>query len=664
MFSFVCKKVFIKFLIVFMSICLFFSCNSEDIKSGEKIEADAFSVMAYGRNESIYVSWSNIKIGKEKFDFDKVVIEYSCKDSEVKKIDINIKQQKALNIPSLINETEYKIKFIGFINNQSYIKSMTVTPKKIKYNFERVTSIIDGDITNISFTFKELEDSIDNNYPEPDVKDINLYFGTDKVLFYKWSESAAYETVSEIVDTTKAYKKYYAITVNDLDYAYESENFSVRIVNSENIESEPFKLNTKKVSLPIVKINIENFSEKLEILKNKQKIPAVLNVSNCNRELQLQSSPLTIKGRGNSSWNFSPKKSYTIKFENKQNFLGLGNHKSFALIANYFDKTLLRNKTSYDLSKNVFNKMPWSPGAEPVHLFINDVYQGMYLVVESIKIAANRVNIADISEWNTEENIEDYGFILEIDSRAKEEDSFLFITDKKVPFSIKEPDKVDLQEEAMEYIQQKVFAAEKAIYSDDFSNSESENYYGNFINVDSFIDWLLMEELSKNTDSNFYSSCYMWFNPKDKKFWMGPVWDFDLGWGNIKTFGTFEESACGFKYEEKIENKQSEDNWESWFNRLRLDPSFNEKVKNRWNEVKTSVKFYFAQNSNYETLSNLKVIKNDIENNFIRWPILGKELWKSPIDSEKRKTYDDEKDFFIKWKDLRINWLDENLYKI
>ena len=158
----------------------------------------------------------------------------------------------------------------------------------------------------------------------------------------------------------------------------------------------------------------------------------------------------------------------------------------------------------------------------------------------------------------------------------------------------------------------------------------------------------------------------MYFKPDEKKLFMGPVWDFDLGWGNINFYNP-DESYTGFKSEEKITGKEENEggkSWESWILRLRQDENFVKKAKERWIEVKPQVESYFnsekTEDMSYK--NNLAVLNNnEAELNFVRWPILGKSVWKNPAGCEDRKNYGDENKFFTVWQNNRIKWLDENL---
>lgn len=681
MFS-VSEKIFQPLVFIAVIIAVFFniSCSPEDSAEIKEENSTGFDVSVYARDKSAFVTWTGFSTEKTVVDFEKVFIEVKEFNSEELNSEVHVEQEDAVvyfeeiadasgkrqrKVLNLENEKEYSVKFTGFIGSQPYSKTINVVPKKISCNFERVTAISAAGKTFISFTFEELEDSDANTNSYPDIKEFNLYdIAGNKLFDYKTTASLAYEKIEIQEDNTKPYCKYYSLLLDE-----EGSGYELRVLNSKNEESEALVVTTKKINIPAVNLKIDDFlveTGNLSKFKDKKKLNATLDVFNC--EEKIKSAELTIKGRGNSSWKNAPKKSYTIKFKEKQNFLGLGENKSFALIANYFDKTLLRNMTSYELAKNVFDKMPWNPGTKCVQLFINNVYQGVYLAVETIKISGSRVDIPDVSKCGNIEEFENFGFILEIDSRQDED--FNFETEKNVPFSLKEPGGEDLRPSVKESLQEKIKgkiqAAENAVYSEDFANHESETYYGKFLDVDSFVDWWLMEELAKNTDSNFYSSCYMYFNPNEKKLFMGPVWDFDLGWGNINFYNP-DESYTGFKAEEKItgrEENESGKSWENWILRLRQDENFVKKAKERWIEVKPQVESYFnsekTEDMSYK--NNLAVLNNnEAELNFVRWPILGKSVWKNPAGCEDRKTYGDENKFFTGWQTNRIKWLDENL---
>lgn len=623
------KKVF--FVLLSCVFFLNFSCDSANSSetSGKTSADSGFELYSYGRDTSVFLKWKE----PPSVSFSNIKIQYKkTEDSSYFEINDVSPSEKQYNVPNLENDCEYDFIFSASgSDGKIYEKSLKQTPSSFDFKYFYDTALIAGGKTYISFALEGNTQEITDFhvYRDRDQKEIGDYTVKKDILAYEEIDKEQAYT-----DQTKTFEKYYSILIED-ETASSETTYLIRAVNSKNQESKEHSVTSRRLNLPVVSVNLGLLEENFASFKNKEKISASLSVF--SKENSLTDAPLTIKGRGNSSWFNAPKKSYTLKFESKQNFLGLEKHKSFALIANYFDKTLLRNITAYSLAKNVFTKMSWAPSAKTVHLFIDGVYQGLYSAVESVKIAENRVNIPDISDFvpiqETTQDMtafDEYGFILEVNERLDED--FNFRSNKGVPFSLKEPDGSDLTPEICNKIEEKT------------NQIEAEVYAGNFSNIDlhSFADWWILEELAKNTDSQFYSSCYMYFDPSNQKFHMGPVWDFDLGFGN----NGVDVKTEGFQADEA-------QNGANWILELRKSEEFMNIVKERWNECKPLIKSYFS--GEYE--ENLSNIKKDVDFNFIRWPILGKPVWKAPNDCESRTTYDSEVEYFKTWKDNRIQWL-------
>ena len=630
-----------KVCILLLSCVLFLNFSCDSISQNEKSDKtnepeipssalSEFEINSYGRDSSVFLKWKE----PPSVSFSNIKIQYkkTVDSSYLERNDVS-QSVKQYNVSSLENDCEYDFIFSALgSDGKNYEKKLKQTPCAFEFKYFYDTALIaDNGKTYISFALEgncqEISDF--HVYRESDQKEVGDYTVTKDILAYEEIDKEQAST-----DQTKTFEKYYSILIED-ESASTEMNYLIRAVNSKNQESKEHSIKSRKLKLPSVSVNLGLSEANFADFKNKLKIDATLSVF--SKDNRLTDAPLTIKGRGNSSWFNAPKKSYTLKFEYKQDFLGLGKHKSFALIANYFDKTLLRNVSAYSLAKKVFTKMSWAPSAKTVHLFIDGVYQGLYSAVESVKIAKNRVNIPDISDFvPIQETTQDmtafdkYGFILEVNDRLDED--FNFRSNKGVPFSLKEPDGSDLTPKICNKIEEKT------------NQIEAEVYAGNFSNIDlySFADWWIVEELAKNTDSQFYSSCYMYFDPSDKKIHMGPVWDFDLGFGN----NGVDVKTEGFQADEA-------QNGANWILELRKSEEFKNIVKERWNECKPLIESYFS----VEYEENFSNIKEDVDFNFIRWPILGKSVWKAPNDCEKRKTYDSEVEYFKTWKDNRINWL-------
>ncbi|MBN2041089.1 MAG: CotH kinase family protein [Spirochaetes bacterium] len=339
-----------------------------------------------------------------------------------------------------------------------------------------------------------------------------------------------------------------------------------------------------------------------------------------------------IKGRGFSTWNFMPKKPYSLKLSEKAGFFGMPEDKRWALLANYADKTLLRNEVALKLGREMLQNMSWSPDSEQVVLYFNSEYQGVYQLTEQIKIDGDRVDIESIEDFDP--SIDDYknfGYLLEVDERMDEE--FYFTTTQGVIFTCKDPDE-DL-ENVFDLIVADVQEAEDAIYSPGFA--DTTDGYAKYIDTDSFIDWYLANEITKNRDAIFFSSCYMYFDPADKKYHMGPIWDFDISLGNIYYDGC--DITDGFY----IKNAK-------WISRLFQDTAFAGKVKSRWNEKRTDI---------YTLLGFIDDRAAEMNSsqtyNFYKWDILNTWVWPNKIVTG---SYEGEIDYLKSWLENRLDWLD------
>jgi hypothetical protein len=239
-----------------------------------------------------------------------------------------------------------------------------------------------------------------------------------------------------------------------------------------------------------------------------------------------------IKGRGTSSWEW-PKKPYSLKLSEKTSLLDMPKHKRWNLLANFYDKTLLKNELAFELGY-IFDNMKWTPHSQQVDLYLNGKYRGVYQLTEAIKIDSNRVDIKDISNKNP-----DRGYILEL-NLSDQDESFYFKTSRGFIFLCSDPDE-DL-EGLIEKITTDVQTAEDALYSSNFKDPDTG--YRKYFDVNSFIDWWIVEEISKNFEVNYLHGQYMYYDNNQQKYCMGPIWDFDSAFGINSAFNA--NKAEGF----------------------------------------------------------------------------------------------------------------------
>ena len=356
-----------------------------------------------------------------------------------------------------------------------------------------------------------------------------------------------------------------------------------------------------------------------------------------------------IKGRGNTTWYDMPKKGYSIKFDKAQSLFGLPSAKKWCLMANYDDKTLLRNKFSSVLGKDIFNS-DWNPYSYSIEVMWNGEYRGNYTLSERNTIGAGRIGVQDISDYGKSSftdqngdsviNLYDGGFVLEIDER-KDSPFWFITTHEKAPVTLKEPDEVSTAIQL--HVKNIVQTAENALYSSNFT--DPDNGWRKYFDENSVIDWFFVNEIARNHDAPDYASIYKFYSPVDGKLHYGPIWDFDMGFGNDGENGKRPEQGIitGWYVKNGF-----------WTAKMFKDSAFVENMRNRWREKKGALDSAVAET--FPALASDDSIS--AECNFMKWKILGTYVWPNPVGFEDRLTYQSEVDYMKNWLEDRIEWLD------
>jgi len=332
-------------------------------------------------------------------------------------------------------------------------------------------------------------------------------------------------------------------------------------------------------------------------------------------------SRVNIKGRGNSSWKF-PKKPYRLKFDEKVSMLDMHKDKSWVLIPNYNDKSMIRNSLAFYMS-NISN-LDYTPESHFIELIFNGKYKGTYQLCEKLKISGHRVDVGDD------------GFLVEIDSRAPgESDSRYFqVSHLENVVNIKDPE-VQYNDANYRYIKDYVVKADQALFSSNFTDPKVG--WQAYLDMDSFVDWYLIQEIGKNLDGNFDTSCFMHL-ARGGKLMMGPMWDMDVAYGNIDQANQSCYRPTGFH----IKNVQ-------WYARLFKDPAFVKRVKERFN---------FFYNHMNDILANVNAdaqyLKYSAQENNDVWGVLNVKTWPNyNIWGSYQNEVQDVKEWFV----TRMKWL-------
>jgi spore coat protein CotH len=264
-----------------------------------------------------------------------------------------------------------------------------------------------------------------------------------------------------------------------------------------------------------------------------------------------------IRGRGNSTWSY-PKKPYRLKFDKKIALFGLEKAKNWVLLANYIDPTLIMNTVAFELGRRI--GLPYTNHYIPVEVFLNGVYQGSYLLTEQMQVGEGRVDID-----------EDEGFFVELDSYYDEEPKFR--TDSyNLPVMIKSPEKLE-NPTGYDFVKTTINTLAAAMEADTFPDSG----YRDLIDMDTFVDFLLINEIVRNNELGHPKSTYMYKDKGTAKISMGPLWDFDWAFGY---------TGSGHAYFTSPSARSSK---HTFFQRFFADPVFTTQFKAHWNAHYTDI---------------------------------------------------------------------------
>lgn len=364
-------------------------------------------------------------------------------------------------------------------------------------------------------------------------------------------------------------------------------------------------------------------------------------------DYNLPNSLAQIRLRGNSSLHV-PKKSYKIKFDKKHDVFGFGEDKEWALIANYFDPSHLRNFYAYTLAKTM--GIDYSVDCKFVNVYLNDVDQGLYLFTETVKDGSSRV---DIKKNYTSTDIE-IPFLVELDFKIEENNpnyiedlldkEFFFLDNtnyngKKYQIATKYPKTF-----TNEHITFKQYNYIKK-YMHDVYSSVRNRTYKKFIDIDNFIDYFIVQELFLNIDQD-YSSVFM-YKPVNDVLHMGPVWDFDLSSGNCSYVGTYDP----FRQMKDVNGGNY------LFVTLMEDKNFRNKFLERLNELNELLIIPTLIDSfNY----NLNYLKPYADRDNQIWNNLNEPNWARP-DWLLNITYTEQVNYLKDFLDLHYKWMLKNM---
>jgi hypothetical protein len=414
-------------------------------------------------------------------------------------------------------------------------------------------------------------------------------------------------------------------------------------------------------NLPIVVINTNG-----QQIVDEPKIIADMGIiykgegqrNNVNDPKNHYQGKIGIEFRGSSSQSY-PKKSYGFETRDPQqptidvnvSLLGMPQESDWILYAPYSDKTMLRDVMAYWIS----NKMgKYASRTKFCELVINGQYMGVYVLMEKIKRDVNRVNI---SKLESDENSGDAltgGYIFKVDKfTGSGGGGFSSQIRPDVFFQYEYPDDVAITSAQKTYLKNFVREFEFALATKDFS--DLDNGYRKYIDVSSFIDFFILNELMGSIDAYRLSTyLYKQRNSKGGKIHSGPIWDFNISSGNVDYCNG--EVYNRWLYEDNSACPGIINVIPFWFEKLVQDPVYSNELKCRWKFLRENT---LHKDTIFQWIDKQVVTLNESQTrNYVRWPILGQYVWPNRY---LWNTYNEEITYFKSWLQLRLTWLDENM---
>ncbi len=392
------------------------------------------------------------------------------------------------------------------------------------------------------------------------------------------------------------------------------------ITNDEIVEEQ--------LSMPIVSIDTLGNS----VNTKESYTDAKITIYDENGTIDTENADIAIRLRGNVTLNLD-KKSYRFKFPKKANPLTLGDGaaKSWNLVANYYDTSLLRNMTAYHLG-DMLNGMPYSANCRSVEVYVNGDYQGVYLMTEAVNVAKSRINITENPAL-----IEDNGYLVEMSWYDCDYPFYVEHQQYDVKSDLSPDEEISKQQ--VDYISGYMDDALKALKS---GNKESAEQY---IDISSLIDNYIANEICKNVDSG--GDSYYISKDAGGKLTFNPMWDYDIALGSFIDVKGYDDTAGLGVY--NVSNCNANSN--QWLCYAIQNDWFREAVAVRWKEIYDDVKT-LPQFVTDEAEKNAA----SYERNFTKWNTLGKKVFSEPDEIAELSTHKAHADYLSKWLEKRIAW--------
>ncbi|MBR5499151.1 MAG: CotH kinase family protein [Bacteroidales bacterium] len=498
--------------------------------------------------------------------------------------------------------------------------SVTTSSSSVK-----VVRFEDGSYVNVPQEDFEIEDCTSSS-PKSVQSSGGWWQVGDKILPIK------VETTLSNKDAEPVYVYYDTVTL------YMRLSNGAKLVFPTSTPEEEVVPQTKNI--PIVTIMTDGAKG---IYDKKNYVPGSITISDPDKiysDVEVFSARMGIRGRGNSTWDW-PKKPWKVKLDEKASLLGMPKDKEWALLANYADRTLLRNITAMRMSE--ICGFSWTPRMYSVEVYLNGAYQGVYTLCEHKKVSKDRVNIDLVTENDNSGDALTGGYYLEIEEQQDE--TTCWWTAMGVPMMFSDPEEPTDAQYA--YMTGYINEFEQALSDKDFKKAYE------YIDVPSLINYYIVQEITKNVDGNLRKSSFI-TKERGKKMEMYHLWDFDLTLGNC---GYFPWEVGNGSENFWIKDYKSNSTYGGgWFWMLFQDPDFVDAVQQRWNELLPQLQTIPQFIDEQALLIEAARIRN-----FQKWSIKESVGW---VNFPSLGSYEKELDYLKTFYTERVEWLNTEINKL
>jgi CotH kinase protein/Secretion system C-terminal sorting domain len=386
-------------------------------------------------------------------------------------------------------------------------------------------------------------------------------------------------------------------------------------------------------------------------------------INNLTDPYNYYNGKIGIEIRGQSSQQF-PMKSYGIELWDaagasvNKSLFGMPSESDWVLYAPYTDKTLMRNVLAYTISREMGH---WASGCRYVEVVLNNTYVGVYVLMEKIKRGSGRLPVTKLNATDISGDAVTGGYIFAIDKSGAGDDGWTSqyrpaeaAASQTIRFWYNYPKASAIAPEQKNYIKAYTDSFENAVNSAAFQ--DPVNGYRKFADVNSFIDYLIVNEVSRNVDG-YRLSTYLFKDRSSKggKLNAGPVWDYDLAFRNADYCKG--STIDGWAYD--FNSVCNQDYWQIpfWWGRFMQDTAFKATLRCRWKKLRQTTLsdqhlFSFID-------SAVTVLDGAQQRHFQQWPVLGRYVWPNPQPIP--STYIEEISTLKQWLAARLDWIDKNL---